>query len=61
MKVFLLGAAPGSRRRRCERINARAGREIVVGAHWPSMNFVNDAKEIADVIHMINDSRRDRA
>ena len=39
-----------------EVINAREGREVVVGAHSPSMQFVNDEREIADVIRIINDS-----
>ena len=32
VKVFLLGAAPGIAQRALERINAREGREVVVGA-----------------------------
>ncbi len=56
VKVFLLGAAPGIAQKARERINRREGSEVVVGAHGPSMNFVNDAAEIADVIRMINDS-----
>ena len=32
------------------------GREIVIGAHSPSMKFVNDEAEIADVVRMINES-----
>ena len=56
VKVFLLGAGPGIAQKALERINARAGRAIVVGAHGPSMNFVNDPKEIADVIQTINAS-----
>lgn len=55
-RVFLLGAAPGIAQRALERINAREGREVVVGAHGPSMNFVNDEREIADVLRMINAS-----
>lgn len=55
-RVFLLGAAPGIAQKALERINAREGRQIVVGAHSPSMNFVNDAQEIDAVIRIINDS-----
>ena len=54
MKIFLLGAGPGIAQKALERINARVGREIVVGAHGPSMKFVSDEQEIADVIHKIN-------
>jgi len=56
IKVFLLGAAPGIAQRALERINAREGREIVVGALGPSMNFVNDEAEIADALRRINES-----
>jgi len=55
-KVFLLGAAPGIAQRALERINAREGRDIVVGALGPSMNFVNDEVEIADALRRINES-----
>jgi len=56
VRVFLLGAAPGIAQKALENINARAGREVVIGAHSPSMKFVNDEKEIAEVIRLINDS-----
>ena len=56
VKVFLLGAAPGIAQTALERINARCGREVVVGAHSPSMKFVSDEKEIADTIDIINRS-----
>jgi exopolysaccharide biosynthesis WecB/TagA/CpsF family protein len=52
----LLGARPGIAERARQRINGAAGREIVVGAHGPSMNFVNDEAESADAIGMINRS-----
>lgn len=56
VKVFLLGAAPGIAQRALERINARTDSNIVVGAHSPSMKFVNDEAEIAEVVKIINDS-----
>ena len=56
VRVFMLGAAPGIAQRALEVINARVGREVVVGAHSPSMKFVNDEREIAEVIRIINDS-----
>ncbi len=56
VRVFMLGAAPGIAQKALEVINARVGREVVVGAHSPSMNFVNDPGEIDDVIRIINDS-----
>src|SRR5215216_5741415 len=40
VRIFLLGAKPGVAQRACERINRLAGREIVVGAHGPSFEFV---------------------
>jgi exopolysaccharide biosynthesis WecB/TagA/CpsF family protein len=56
VRVFLLGAAPGIAQKALENINARAGREVVIGAHSPSMKFVNDEQEIAEVVRLINDS-----
>lgn len=56
VRVYLLGAAPGVAQKALENINARCGRAVVIGAHSPSMQFVNDAHEIADVIRVINDS-----
>jgi exopolysaccharide biosynthesis WecB/TagA/CpsF family protein len=56
VKIFLLGARPGVAKLAQERINRLAGRDIVVGAHGPSFNFVNDPKETAEVINIINGS-----
>ena len=56
IRVFLLGAAPGIALKAQARINEREGREVVVGAHGPSMNFVNDEKEIQEVLHLIRQS-----
>lgn len=55
-RVFLLGAAPGVAQRALERINLRAGRDIVVGAHGPSMSFAEDDDEIAATLRMIDAS-----
>jgi len=54
--IFFLGAKPGIARQAQERVNRIVGRDIVVGAHGPSFNFVNDAQESAQVIEMINAS-----
>jgi exopolysaccharide biosynthesis WecB/TagA/CpsF family protein len=54
--IFLLGAKPGIAQQARDRINRLAGREIVVGAHGPSFDFVNDERETAEVIEMINAS-----
>jgi len=54
--IFFLGARPGIAQQALERVNGLVGREIVVGAHGPSFNFVNDDAESAEVIEMINAS-----
>ena len=56
VSIFLLGAKPGVARMAQERINRLAGRDIVVGAHGPSFNFVNDEAETAAAIDLINAS-----
>jgi N-acetylglucosaminyldiphosphoundecaprenol N-acetyl-beta-D-mannosaminyltransferase len=56
VSIFLLGAKPGIAQSARDRINRLAGREIVVGAHGPSFNFVNDEQETAQAIEMINES-----
>ena len=50
VRIFLLGAKPGIAEQARQRINGIAGREIIVGAHGPSMSFVNDAAETAEAI-----------
>ncbi len=55
-RMFLLGARPGVAQAAREAMNAKAGRELVVGAHGPSMNFVNDPVEVDAVLEMIKAS-----
>ncbi len=55
-RIFLLGARPGVAQVARESMNRKAGRELVVGAHGPSMNFVNDPTEIDTVLAMIEAS-----
>ena len=55
-RIFLLGARPGVAQQAREAMNRKAGREMVVGAHGPSMNFVNDPAEVDAVVEMINAS-----
>ncbi len=55
-RIFLLGARPGVAQAAREAMNAKAGRELVVGAHGPSMNFVDDEAEIDNVIEMVRAS-----
>ncbi len=53
-RIFLLGARPGVADEAMRRINARVGREIVVGAHSPSFGFEKnpgECREIADIIN----------
>jgi N-acetylglucosaminyldiphosphoundecaprenol N-acetyl-beta-D-mannosaminyltransferase len=54
VRVFYLGAAPGIAEKARQRTNARCGREVAVGAHSPSMTFVNNEQEINEVIDIIN-------
>jgi exopolysaccharide biosynthesis WecB/TagA/CpsF family protein len=56
VRIFLLGAAPGVAQRARERLNAMAGRELVVGALGPSMNFVDDPQEIEAALAMVRAS-----
>lgn len=56
VRIFLLGARPGVAAAAQARINRLAGREIVVGALGPSMNFVNDPAECQAAIEAINAS-----
>jgi len=53
VRIFLLGARPGVAQKAAASMNAKAARELVVGAHGPSMDFVNDPAEIDAVIDMI--------
>jgi len=53
VRIFLLGAQPGVAQRAAQAMNAKAGRELVVGTLGPSMNFVNDPAEIDAAIDMI--------
>ena len=56
VRIFLLGARPGVAQAARESMNRKAGREMVVGAHGPSMNFVNDPAEIDAVLELIEAS-----
>jgi N-acetylglucosaminyldiphosphoundecaprenol N-acetyl-beta-D-mannosaminyltransferase len=54
--IFLLGAKPGVAEKARARINQLAGREIVVGAHGPSFDFLEDEQETSAAIEMVNRS-----
>jgi N-acetylglucosaminyldiphosphoundecaprenol N-acetyl-beta-D-mannosaminyltransferase len=45
IKVFLLGAKEGVALQAQENLNAKLGRQIVVGAHSPSFGFEKNEKE----------------
>ena len=59
VRVFLLGAGPGVADRAREALNARAGRDVVVGAHSPSFALLEDDEESMHVIEMIRGSGAD--
>jgi N-acetylglucosaminyldiphosphoundecaprenol N-acetyl-beta-D-mannosaminyltransferase len=54
--VFLLGGGSGVADAARDNINSRCGRDVVVGAHSPSMSFVSDPAEIDAVIDIVNRS-----
>jgi exopolysaccharide biosynthesis WecB/TagA/CpsF family protein len=54
VKIFLLGAAEGVAEKAMYNINARVGREIVVGAHSPSFGFEKNESECEEIIRLIN-------
>ena len=56
VSVFLLGAAPGVAQTARENINTRCGREVVVGAHSPPMNFGNVEADNLAAVKLVNDS-----
>ena len=54
--IFLLGAAPGVALEAQRRINARIGREIVIGAHSPSFGFEKNPAECAELAQLVQAS-----
>lgn len=54
--IFLLGAREGVAYRAQQRINAKVGRNIVVGSYSPSFGFEHDEVECAEIVDMINRS-----
>ena len=56
VKIFLLGSAPGVAEMARRNINAKVGREMVVGAHSPSFNFLEDAGESEEIVRLIHQS-----
>ncbi|MES2884329.1 MAG: WecB/TagA/CpsF family glycosyltransferase [Pseudomonadota bacterium] len=56
VRVFLLGAGPGVAAEAQRRINARIGREIVVGSHSPSFGFEKRPEECAELARLVQAS-----
>jgi N-acetylglucosaminyldiphosphoundecaprenol N-acetyl-beta-D-mannosaminyltransferase len=56
IKVFLLGAKQGVALQAQENLNAKLGREIVVGAHSPSFGFEKNEEECQKIIEIIKNS-----
>ena len=55
--MFLLGGAEGVAQKAKTRINQRANREIVIGAHSPSFGFEKNEQECLEIIEIINQSK----
>ena len=56
IKVFLLGGAAGVAREAQQRINARVGRQIVVGEYSPPYGFERDPQECEKILAMLERS-----
>lgn len=57
VKVFLLGAKEGVADIAKQKINARIGREIIVGTYSPPFGFEKDIKECQHIVEVISESR----
>jgi exopolysaccharide biosynthesis WecB/TagA/CpsF family protein len=55
--IFICGGGPGIAEIARRNVNAKAGREIVVGTHSPPLDFDRVPGEIERMISMINESR----
>ena len=55
--VFICGGAPGVAELARRRINARVGREMVVGSCAPSLDYDRRPEEVEQLIAQINESR----
>jgi exopolysaccharide biosynthesis WecB/TagA/CpsF family protein/anti-anti-sigma factor len=56
IKIFLLGAKEGVAKKAQENINAKIGRQIVIGAHSPSFGFEKNEEECLKIIEIIQNS-----
>ncbi|MBH8553906.1 WecB/TagA/CpsF family glycosyltransferase [Nostocaceae cyanobacterium CENA357] len=56
VKIFLLGGEAELVKTAQRKINAKAGRNIVVAAHSPSFGFEKNEEECQNIVNMINSS-----
>lgn len=56
VKIFLLGAREGVADTARQKINARIGREIIVGAYSPPFGFDRDEAECQHIVNILNAS-----
>lgn len=56
VRIFILGGAPGVAATAADRINAKVGRDIVVGTAAPPKGFDADPRATADLLDQINSS-----
>ena len=56
VKIFLLGSSEGVAETAMAKINAKVGRQIVVGAHSPSFQFSDSWEESEAVVRLVNNS-----
>lgn len=55
-RIFILGGKEGVPLQAMKNVNEMVGREMVVGAHSPSFQFVNDTQESERLVEMVNES-----
>lgn len=56
VRIFICGGAPGVAELARQKVNAKVGREMVVGASSPSRHFDRSPEEIERILAQINDS-----
>lgn len=56
IKIFLLGARKGVAKKAQEIINAKIGRNIIVGSYSPTFGFENNEKECLEIVEIIKRS-----
>lgn len=56
IRIFLLGAKEGVAAEAQQKINAKVGREIIVGVHSPSFGFEKHEDECQRIIELVNQS-----